>query len=1177
MRLRKIRLAGFKSFVDPTSIALPGDLVGVVGPNGCGKSNIIDAVRWVMGEISAKHLRGDTMADVVFTGSNTRAPVSQASVELVFDNSDGRVGGRFAAYGEISVKREVGREGQSAYYLNGARCRRRDVMDVFLGTGLGPRSYAIIEQGMISRVVEARPEDLREFLEEAAGISKYKERRRETENRIRHTQENLDRLTDLREELGKRLAHLKRQATMAEKYKVLKAEERELEGQLKALRWRELDAQASAQGERVAAQENRLEAQLAEQRALEARIEKSRASQSAASEAFNAVYRQVLEAGAAIARSEETIQNLRARREQLTGAGAREQQRLDAARAQAESERGRLAELRAGLADAEPRLQALEQRSRDARLAFREAEEIHLDWQREGESLSERAEEPARTKHAEEARSDQLQRNLARMNEQLEALRAQAPEDADGALGAALAAHESELAAAAAALEDAQSTLDARQAGVRELRDRGHAAAGALHEVRERQQVLRGRLTSLEALQQAALGKDAGPRNDWLAGQGLAEAPRLAECIEVAPGYEAAVESVLDDSLEAIRVDDLAALAGAAAAAGDALGGALALVERGGAPAPQPGGSLPRDDGMVPLAAYARGPGLAGLLDRTWVAPSLEAALAARARLAPGERVVTPGGVQVGRDWLRVPGHETAQAGVLARERAIQEVRHEMSACEAEVARCVQQVDATRAALHAAEEQAAQAQSRLAAAQQGRAEVQSRLGEARARQDQARQQAAERERRMQELDGRVAAERQLLERARERLAASDAEMQRLAGERAQWEARRAACRLQMEEARDAWHQVRDETYELGLKVESMRAQAASLSEGEGRAAELIAQLEQRVRELDGEREGIDGPLDEAQGALQAQLARRREVEREMEAARERVEREDASLKGLEESRQGAERRVAAERESLEQMRMAGQEILVRRKTIEEELARQQLVASALLEALDGEAAAPEWEERLETVARRISRLGPINLAAIEEYDQQSERKTYLDAQHADLDEALATLQAAIQKIDRETRTRFKETYETVNTGLKRLFPQLFGGGHAELQMTGEDLLSTGITVIARPPGKRNSSIHLLSGGEKALTAVALVFAIFELNPAPFCLLDEVDAPLDDANVGRFCELVKTMSENVQFLIVTHNKITMEIARQLIGVTMNEPGVSRLVAVDIDEAVQMAAA
>ena len=320
-----------------------------------------------------------------------------------------------------------------------------------------------------------------------------------------------------------------------------------------------------------------------------------------------------------------------------------------------------------------------------------------------------------------------------------------------------------------------------------------------------------------------------------------------------------------------------------------------------------------------------------------------------------------------------------------------------------------------------------------------------------------------------------------------------------------------------------------------------------------------------------------GPLDEAQGALQAQLARRREVEREMEAARERVEREDASLKGLEESRQGAERRVAAERESLEQMRMAGQEILVRRKTIEEELARQQLVASALLEALDGEAAAPEWEERLETVARRISRLGPINLAAIEEYDQQSERKTYLDAQHADLDEALATLQAAIQKIDRETRTRFKETYETVNTGLKRLFPQLFGGGHAELQMTGEDLLSTGITVIARPPGKRNSSIHLLSGGEKALTAVAMVFAIFQLNPAPFCLLDEVDAPLDDANVGRFCELVKTMSENVQFLIVTHNKITMEIARQLIGVTMNEPGVSRLVAVDIDEAVQMAAA
>jgi chromosome segregation protein len=1172
MRLRTIRLAGFKSFVDPTSIPLPGDLVGVVGPNGCGKSNIIDAVRWVMGEISAKHLRGDTMADVVFTGSNTRAPVSQASVELVFDNSDGRVGGRFAAYGEISVKREVGREGQSSYFLNGARCRRRDVMDVFLGTGLGPRSYAIIEQGMISRVVEARPEDLREFLEEAAGISKYKERRRETENRIRHTQENLDRLNDLREELGRRLSHLKRQATMAEKYKVLKAQERELEAQLKALRWRELDAQARAHGERTTAQENRLEAVVAEQRALEARIEKSRASQAEATEAFNTVYRQVLEAGAGIARGEETIQNLRARREQLDGAGARERERLEAARARAAAERERREELDTGLAADEPGLELLEQRSRDARLAFRDAEETYLDWQSEGESLSERAAAPARTKHAEEARIEQLEQNLVRMAEQLEALGGHAPADADGGLAQALARVESELAQAAATLEEAQAVLAARQGRVRELRDRGHVEAGALHDARDRLQALGGRLASLEALQQAALGKDVGPRSAWLSQHGLADAPRLAECIEVSPGFEAAVESVLDESLEAIRVDDVAGLAPAAAAAGEPLGEGLTLVESGAEVAP----GLLRE-GAVSLSAHARGPGLAGLLAGTYVAPSLEAALSVRGRLRAGERLVTREGVQVGPDWLRVPGTGVAQAGVIARERAIHETRVGVSAGERAVARCLGQVEATRAELHAAEEEAAAAQADLAVAQHAAAELRSRLGEARARREQAQQQAAERQRRVQELQARIAAERELLGKARERLAASDGEMQRLSGERARWEARRDECRRRMEETREAWHQVRDETYELGLRVESMRAQAASLAESQAQAQELIGQLEQRRAELESERGALDAPLAQAQAALQEQLARRRDVERAMGVARERVEREDESLKGLEESRQGAERRVAAEREALDQLRLAAQEILVRAKTIEEDLARQQLDPKALLEGLAAEAEAPAWEEQLETVARRISRLGPINLAAIEEHDQQSERKSYLDAQHADLEEALATLQSAIQKIDRESRARFKETYETVNAGLQRLFPKLFGGGHAELQMTGEDLLSTGITVVARPPGKRNTSIHLLSGGEKALTAVALVFAIFELNPAPFCLLDEVDAPLDDANVGRFCELVKAMAENVQFLLVTHNKITMEIAQQLIGVTMNEPGVSRLVAVDIDEAVQMAAA
>ncbi|MFT5175385.1 MAG: chromosome segregation protein [Gammaproteobacteria bacterium] len=1178
MRLRTLRLAGFKSFVDPTTIAIPSDLVGVVGPNGCGKSNIIDAVRWVMGETSAKHLRGGTMADVVFTGSNTRAAVSQASVELVFDNSEGRVGGRFAAFGEISVKREIGREGQSAYFLNGARVRRRDVMDVFLGTGLGPRSYAIIEQGMISRIVEAKPEDLRDFFEEAAGISKYKERRRETETRIRHTQENLDRLGDLTEELGKRLTHLKRQATMAEKYKVLKQEERTLKSQLEALRWRELDHQATEHGERIGAQDNRLQSVIAEQRALESRIEKSRNTQAQASEAFNTVYRQVLEAGAAIARSEETIQNLRSRRDQLGVAGGREHERLEAARAQSNSEEHRLGELRNTLSTSEPALARLQEQSGEARVAFREAEEGYLDWQSEGEALNERAAVPARTKHAEEARLEQLENSLHGMQERLDALVAQTPDDEIEELSELLAALDIELHECSNAVEASHAALALQQNTVREIRDRGRAEADTLHQSRDRVQGMRGRLSSLEALQQAALGKDSGPLNDWLNVHGLAGAARLAERIEVQNGYETAVESVLDDALEAIEVDDLLSVATALGPSADGLrDSGVGFVEASAGSAIAASLGAGESAKSERLAARVRGPGLANLLAGVYFTESLQSALDARGDLANGERLVTRDGIQIGLDWIKVPGRDTEQSGVLAREREMQRLNQDAQVLDAQVIAQVEQAEATRVALHRAEEELAAAQTALAAVQEHRSGVRSRQGETRTRREQAQRQEAERQQRMQQLSERIIAEQQVQTQASERLRVSNEQMQLLSGERERWEALRDQRRQHMEQTRDGWHEVRDEAYDLGLKVESMRAQAASLVEGQTRARELIVQLEQRVNELEGELNGLRDPLDTAQTDLQAQLAQRRDFDVALESARAQSEQEDATLKALQESRQSAERRVSIEREALEGLRMASQEIIVRRKTIEELLAEHDLNASVLLEGLDTDALTADWEQRLQGTERSISRLGPINLAAIEEFDQQFERKTYLDAQHADLDEALATLKDAIQKIDRETRSRFKETYEKVNAGLKKLFPQLFGGGYAELQMTGDDLLSTGISIIARPPGKRNTSIHLLSGGEKALTAVALVFAIFELNPAPFCLLDEVDAPLDDTNVGRFCELVKTMSEQVQFLIVTHNKLTMEIAQQLIGVTMHEPGVSRLVAVDIAEAVQMAAA
>jgi chromosome segregation protein len=1170
MRLKRIRLAGFKSFVDPITIHVPGDLTAVVGPNGCGKSNIIDAVRWVMGELSAKHLRGDSMSDVVFTGSNTRKPVGQASVELIFDNSGGRLGGRYASYTEISVKRQVSRDSQSAYFLNGTRCRRRDVTDVFFGTGLGSRSYAIIEQGMISRLIEARPEELREFLEEAAGISKYKERRRETENRMRHAEENLERLTDLREELGKRLAHLKRQATMAEKYKVLKQEERDLEAELLALRWRSLDAESRAKSEGVAAQETALEAGLAEQRRVEAALEKARTDQSAVAEEFNQVYRRVLDAESAIARGEETIQNLRRQREEQTENLAAEEQRLESARMHLESEAARLGELRAELEKLEPQLESLQADAGEARLAFRASEEAMHTWQSDWETWSEEAAEPARMRDAEAARIQHLVQAVAQLEQRRDRLRGEQASLPGEDLERSTHEQRAEIERAERHTVELERSVAARQEALNRARDGERASADTLHEVRERQQALGGRLASLQALQQDALGKRPGAVMEWLRETGLAEQPRLAEQLHVDGKWARAVEMVLGFRLEAVCVDSLEHYASALQGFSD---GALTLFEGRGDRSVQvhssgDAGSLAEKVG----APWSLGSVLAGV--RT--AETLSAALAMRGSLSAHESVVTPEGLWVGPSWIRVYRVADEDSGVLAREQEIQTLAEEFARLQARVEDCEAGLADYRGQRDACEAALAQAQADLAAHLRLRATLESELGAATARHEQARERAATISAECQDVETQLAAEQEVLARARQRWQQSSMDVERLSEEREDWMRRREEHRRRLEQARETWQSAREQAYELGLKAESMRAQAQSLEDGRARNLEHVTQLEARSREQRAALETGKAPLAEAEAALEEKLKARSLIDERLRSAREQVEGAEARVRELEQSRVEKEGRVNEERARLESLRLEAQEVAVRGKTVEEEFGRLGYELAEVLERLGEDAAVGDWEEKLAAMERRINRLGPINLAAIEEHEQQSERKQYLDAQHQDLEEALETLTAAIQKIDRETRTRFKETYEKVNEGLGAMFPRLFGGGSAYLQLTGDDLLSTGVSVMARPPGKRNTSIHLLSGGEKALAAIALVFAIFELNPAPFCLLDEVDAPLDDVNAVRFSELVKDMSERVQFVIVTHNKITMEIAEQLIGVTMNEPGVSRLVAVDVDEAVELVA-
>ena len=1167
MRLEKIKLAGFKSFVDPTTVHFPSNLVGIVGPNGCGKSNTIDAVRWVMGETSAKMLRGESMADVIFNGSNSRKPVGTATIELVFDNSDGSAGGQYAQYNTISVKRQVSRDGQSNYYMNGVRCRRRDITDLFLGTGLGPRSYSIIEQGMISRLIEARPEDLRAFLEEAAGISKYKERRRETENRIKHTRENLDRLNDLREEIEKQLQHLQRQAATAERYKVYKDQERRLKAELLALRWRVLDEETRGKEKLITERETDLEAAIAKQRRLEADIEQHRDKHVEANDHFNTVQGRFYAVGSEIARLEQSIQFLKESRSQHEQDLHNAEQAWQESSDHQQQDESRLQELTLLLSEETPRLE--EARSIESLSGERlhESEQAMQNWQSEWENFNHQAAEPAQTAQVERTRinhleqqEQNLQKRIERMNEELDRLQ----DDKLVQDIRELEAQEEERQEQIAVL---QEKLNNTIQQINSLREENTQRANELNEARERLQTSRGRFASLEALQQAALGKQENVVTEWLDQSGLSNASRLAEKIDVDSEWQQAVETVLGYHLQSVCVDGVESLSREIASLE---AGALSLLDTS---AFQP----PADSGSDSLLSKVRAPWpMTGLLGGIKVAPNLSEALSMRSGLKLGESVVTRDGIWVGINWIRLNRAEEGTSGVLEREREMRQLSEEIATLEERVEILEQAVQSGRERVRENEQTREQSQREVNEINKALSDIRSSLTGKRTRAEHIQNRSESVRSDIEELKQQIVQGKEDLETARGRLHTALEEMETLGERREALIKRRDELRNRLTEVREEASRQRGLAHEIALRIESMRSSQQSLTQSLERMKGQINHLSTRREELRMALEEGQAPLVEKSEELEIQLKQRIEVETELTKARQSLEEIDARLRALEQDRSQAEQQVQEQRSALDQVRMQRQEVLIRCKTVEEQINETGFQREQLFMELPGDATVQGWQEEVERMDLRIRRLGPINLAAIDEFQEQSERKTYLDSQHADVTESLETLENAIKKIDRETRTRFKETFDKVNSGLQEKFPKLFGGGHAYLQLTGEDLLETGVTVMARPPGKRNSSIHLLSGGEKALTAVALVFAIFELNPAPFCMLDEVDAPLDDANVGRFCELVKSMSDRVQFIFITHNKITMEIANQLSGVTMHEPGVSRLVSVDVEEAAKLAA-
>ncbi len=1181
MRLSKIKLAGFKSFVDPTTVQLSTNLTGIVGPNGCGKSNTIDAVRWVMGESSAKHLRGASMSDVIFSGSSSRKPVGQASVELVFDNSEGKLEGQYSAYAEIALKRQVTRDGQSQYFLNGTKCRRRDITDIFLGTGLGPRSYAIIEQGMISRLIDAKPEEMRVYLEEAAGISKYKERRRETENRIRHTRDNLDRLNDLREEVEKQLEKLQRQSRTAEKYKTLKIDEKKYRSELLGLRWREYHDALNSFDERLEERTNNVASADEARAEAEENIATMREKRKEVEGELNEVQAKFYAVGADITRAEQSIQHAREEREKRS----RELQRIEEESAEIktniENDEERIKEVEVALADAGPTIERVQREQEEATESYEQAESDFQDALATWEELSADHSEQETISQVEQARLEELKKKVADLKLRDERLQREKGELSERGSDSALNTLISEQQAKNTEELALRTQLDNAGKSLAQVREKVIQAAQSLDVKRTKLQSSSGRLSSLQALQQAATGGSEKKKIEWLEKNGLADAPPLLKLLDIDKGWEKAIEAVLGDFLDAVCVDDYDALS---KKLGNLPQSGINVVKdgvRGDSPEGQPDGQpkdQPKDQAEERWLAtmVSSRAGIAELMHGVTICETTEEAFEARDSLSAGESVVTKDGLWMGRHWLCVRSDD-GSGSVLERQEEldtlveqIRLLKDDISSLEAEHEQYKQQVVER-------ENNRDKLQTLINTRHREISTIAGKIESARAQIDQAGERATKVDAELEEIEAVTARSDREHQEASRRSEEAEKRLHQLQQQLAEMDERRLQGRTLRDDARQKLDHVRQSGQATIVKLESMKSGRESIEQNRERMQRQLTQLEVRRSELDQQQQPDNNEIEQLKTEHLALLRSRSEVESLLQAARKQLEEHDIQQRTQEQNRHRLEQQAQQARELLQQVNMESQESRVRLKTIDEQLTEAGVDREELMPTIPEEATVKEWAEHLAEVERKIQRLGPINLAAIEEYQEQQQRKEYLDEQYKDITEALETLEDAIGKIDRETKAMFRETFDAVNGKLQELFPRLFGGGQAKLELTSEDLLEAGVAVMARPPGKRVSSIQLLSGGEKALTAVALVFAFFHLRPSPFCMLDEVDAPLDDANVARFAKMVEEMSSQVQFIFITHNKVTMELSNQLMGVTMQEPGVSRLVSVDVDEAVELAVA
>lgn len=1146
MRLKQIRLAGFKSFVDATTIPFPEAMTAIVGPNGCGKSNVIDAVRWVLGESSAKNLRGDAMTDVIFNGSSKRKPVSQASVELVFENCDERLAGSLGARNEVAVKRLVTRDGLSTYYLNGSKCRRRDITDIFLGTGLGPRSYAIIEQGMISRLIESKPQDLRVFLEEAAGISKYKERRRETETRIRHTRDNLDRLNDVRDELGAQLERLQKQAANAKRFKALKQEERQLKRELLVMRWlHNVDQQQQAELKLLQMQ-TELERFVAEHQHSQSHIVALREQQQDLQADVEQKLQRLYQVNGQVSQNEQQLkflqQQLLSDQQQLHKLAESKRQNLDQQQlldAQLAEQHELVAELQ--FQSVTNQEQVLELQTEVAELELQLSE---LASRQLAEQQALLAQERARHQQQQQRQQWQFQLQQAqhlaeRCQQQLAQLPLAETAQQLSALNAQLAHQQQQLNLTQGEAAAAEQQLAQGQSECANAREAWQQAQQQLQQLHWQTEQTEQQIARWQAQQNSSSPLQSSAPTQ-------AEPLWLAQC-QVEPRYQTAFAAVVVGLEHASLVTEPRFTADAASS--------HAWVHNAVSRAERPS-----------LAAVCQ-----GAIPAWFAAVAVAEQLSQVPELLPHYAlVVTIDGDLYQSGSMRQPlrSSDTGVALQLQAQQQLQTLSAQLPLQQSRVEAAEQALAMAEQALQTLAAQVKTANELHSTAQKQWYDIKQQHGLASQQQQQWQSQQHKWQDELQQaIDSAEQCQTELL------LLDEAPQLQQLeldhelAEQKQQVELTLGQRRQQLQHTQQLAHQTQLQWQTAKHQAQVQQQQLAQLQQSLQYLQEQLLDVQQRLAESLPEQE-----------LLQEQVVQSVELcaqaDEALQLARQQLSEVDAHLKALSGSQTEVDQRLAVQRDAINQQQLAVHSCQIKAQTLLEQMTEQDMDLTAALPELPADAEESKWLARQEEVGRAVARLGAINLAAIEEYDAQAERKGYLDSQYQDLVDALETLEAAIRKIDKETKQRFRDTFEQVNTDLQHLFPKVFGGGSAYLELTDDDLLETGVTIMARPPGKKNSTIHLLSGGEKALTALSLVFSIFRLNPAPFCMLDEVDAPLDDANVGRFCNLVREMSDSVQFIYISHNKIAMEMASQLTGVTMQEPGVSRMVAVDIEQAVKM---